>query len=130
MDLNDASWRDWWSTRVISQLINNEDDALFADSYSVPNYFGHCAYSPCLPDVDAAFEQQWADREYAFTNYMQSRLAGRWKWLPNIGALITSRDPSDYSNLDGAMIEGFAEWGGGYFGPEDWALQQNRILPL
>ena len=130
-ELNDASWREWWSTQVISQLIANEDDALFADSYSPPNYFGHCAYNPCLPDVDAAFEQQWADREYAFTGYIQSRFASRWKWLPNIGALITSRDPSDYSNLDGAMIEGFAEWGyGNYFDQADWELQQNRLLAL
>ncbi len=131
MELNDASWRTWWSTQVISQLIANEDDALFADSYSVPNYFGHCAYSPCLPDVNATFEQQWADREHAFTDYIQSRFAGRWKWLPNIGAWITSRDPSDYANLDGAMIEGFAEWGNGkYFDPSDWELQLNRLLPL
>lgn len=131
MELNDAGWRTWWSTQVISQLLNNENDALFADSFSVPNYFGHCAYQPCLPDVDAAFEQQWADREHAFTNYMQSRFAGRWKWLPNIGALITSRDPSDYSNLDGAMLEGFAEWGyGNYFDTADWVLQLDRVLPL
>ena len=82
MELNDAGWREWWSTQVISQLIDNEDDALFADSYSVPNYFGHCAYNPCLPDVDAAFEQQWADREYAFTNYMQSRLRAAGSGCP------------------------------------------------
>ena len=131
MELNDAGWRQWWSTQVIAQLINNENDALFADSFSVPNYFGHCAYQPCLPDVDTAFEQQWADRELAFTDYMQSRFAGRWKWLPNIGAWITSRDPSDYSNLDGAMLEGFAEWGyGNYFDLADWELQINRVLPL
>ena len=131
MELNDAGWRQWWSTQIISQLINNENDALFADSFSVPNYFGHCAYQPCLPDVDATFEQQWADREHAFTDYMQSRFAGRWKWLPNIGALITSRDPSDYSHLDGAMLEGFAEWGyGNYFDVADWVLQLDRVLPL
>ena len=131
MELNDTGWRQWWSTQVISQLINNENDAVFADSFSVPNYFGHCVYQPCLPDVDATFEQQWADREHAFTDYIQSHLAGRWKWLPNIGALITSRDPSDYSNLDGAMLEGFAEWGGGnYFDQSDWELQMNRVLPL
>lgn len=131
MELNDAGWRDWWSTQVISQLIDNEDDGLFADSYSVPNYFGHCAYSPCLPDVDPAFEAAWAAREYSFTNYIRSRFAGRWEWLPNIGAWITSRDPSDYSNLDGAMIEGFAEWGSGnYFDVSDWQLQMNRLLSL
>ncbi len=131
MELNDAGWRDWWSTQVISQVLDNEADAIFADSFSVPNYFGHCAYQPCLPDVDATFEQQWADREYAFTNYLQARLAGRWKWLPNIGAWITSRDPSDYGNLDGALLEGFAEWGNGnYFDQADWELQLNRVLPL
>jgi hypothetical protein len=131
MELNNSSWRAWWSTQVISQLLNNEDDGLFADSYSVPNYFGGSDFNPPLPDNDSTFEAAWADREHAFTDYMRSRFAGRWKWLPNIGAWITSRDPSDYSNLDGAMIEGFAEWGGGgYFGPDDWALQQNRILPL
>lgn len=131
MELNDTGWREWWSTQVISQLINNENDTVFADSFSVPNYFGHCVYQPCLPDVNASFEQEWADREYAFTEYMQARFASRWKWLPNIGAWITSRDPSDYSNLDGAMLEGFAEWGGSnYFDPSDWKLQMNRVLPL
>lgn len=130
-ELNDPAWREWWSTHVISQLLDNENDALFADSYSPPNYFGHCAYRPCLPDIDTAFEQQWADREHAFTDYIQARFAGRWQWLPNLGALITSRDPSDYSNLDGALIEGFAEWGGGsYFEAGDWVLQQNRLLAL
>ncbi|MFN8594890.1 MAG: hypothetical protein U0559_01715 [Anaerolineae bacterium] len=39
MELNDAGWRQWWSTQVTRSPINNEDDALFADSFSVPNYF-------------------------------------------------------------------------------------------
>ncbi len=146
MELNNSDWRTWWSTQVISQLIDNEDDGLCADSYSIPNYFGGsdlpmshspvasgwaARRNPPLPDIDATFEAAWADREHAFTDYIRSRFAGRWKWLPNIGAWITSRDPSDYSNLDGAMLEGFAEWGGNnYFGSDDWALQQNRILPL
>lgn len=131
MELNDPGWRAWWSTQVISQLIDNENDALFADSYSVPNYFGGSDFNPPLPDSDSTFEQQWADREHAFTDYIRSRFAGRWLWLPNIGAWITSRDPSDYSNLDGAMIEAFAEWGGGsYFDESDWILQLNRVLTL
>lgn len=131
MELNDPGWRAWWSAEVIRQLQDNEDDGLFADSYSIPNYFGGCDFSPCLPDVDAAFEAQWAAREHAFTDYIQGQFALRWKWLPNIGALITSRDPSDYSNIDGGMIEGFAEWGGGgYFDAADWELQMNRVLPL
>lgn len=131
MELDDPGWRAWWGAQVVQQLTDNEDDGLFADSFSVPNYFGGCDFSPCLPDVDPAFEAQWAAREHAFTDYVQGLFAGRWKWLPNVGALITSRDPSDLSNLDGGMVEGFAEWGGGgYFDAADWALQMNRILPL
>jgi len=81
--------------------------------------------------VDAAFEQDWADREHAFSDYIRAQFAGRWKWIPNIGGWITTRDPSDYSNLDGAMIEGFAEWGtGSYLTLGDWKLQLNRLLPL
>ncbi len=48
------------------------------------------------------------------------QLAGRWKWIPNVGAWITTRDPSDYSNVNGLMIEDFAKWDGdGYFAPGD-----------
>jgi hypothetical protein len=131
MELNDSGWRSWWSAQVIQQLQNNENDAVFADSYSIPNYFGGCSWNPCLPNIDSAFESQWATREHNLTDYLRTQFAGRWKWIPNVGALITSRDPSDYSNLDGAMIEGFSEWGGGnYFAPSDWELQMNRILTL
>lgn len=129
MDLNNPAWRAWWSAQVIQQLQDNQDDGLFADSYSVPNYGFN--WKPQLPGVDAAFEQDWANREHAFSDYIQAQFAGRWKWIPNIGGWITTRDPSDYSNLDGAMIEGFAEWGGGnYLALGDWQLQQNRLLPL
>jgi len=131
-DLDDPGWRAWWSSEVTAQLAANEDDGIFADSYSVPNYFGACDWDPCLPAVDATFEAGWAASEHAFTDFIRGELAaGGWKWVPNLGAMITSRDPSDWSNVDGAMIEGFAEWGGGnYFDPSDWALQMNRILPL
>jgi hypothetical protein len=128
-ELNDVEWREWWSAQVIQQLQNNENDGVFADSYSVPNYIG--GYEPTLPSVDSAFESAWSAREYNFTDYIRAQFAGRWKWIPNIGAFITTRDPSDYSNVDGAMIEGFAEWGSdNYFDVGDWELQMNRILPL
>ena len=128
-NLDDPGWRTWWSDQVIQQLQDNLDDGVFADSYSIPNYLG--PWKPALPAVDPTFESQWAAREHSFSDYIRARFTGRWKWIPNIGAFITTRDPSDYSNLDGAMIEGFAEWGSGsYFDPGDWILQQNRILAL
>ncbi|HEX6513801.1 MAG TPA: putative glycoside hydrolase, partial [Chloroflexota bacterium] len=131
MELSDPGWRQWWSAQVIQQLQDNEDDAVFADSYSAPNYFGPNAWNPGLPVVDAQFEQAWAGREHAFTDYMEGQLAGRWKWIPNVGAWITTRDPSDYSNVDGVMVEDFAKWDGdGYFARGDWSLQMNRALSL
>ncbi len=129
MNLDDPDWRAWWSDQVIQQLQNNENDGLFADSYNIPNY--GFTWNPPLPDVDATFESDWATREHAFTDYIRGQFAGRWKWIPNIGMFITSRDPSDYSNVDGVMMEGFAEWGSDtYFDLADWQLQMNRLLPL
>jgi len=131
MDLDSAGWRSWWSGQVIQQLQTNENDGLFADSFSVPNYLGACDWKPCLPEVDAGFEAAWAAKERAFTDAIKGQFAGRWKWIPNVGALITSRDPSDYSNTDGVMVEGFAEGGGGgYYDPADWEMQMNRVLAL
>jgi len=131
MDLDDTEWRAWWSDQVIAELEANEDDGVFADSFSVPNYFGACGWRPCLPEVDAAFEADWARRERAFTDFVRGRFAGRWRWIPNVGALVTTRDPSDHGNVDGVMVEGFAAWGsGGWFHVDDWRLQQNRVLAL
>ena len=129
MDIEDPSWREWWSTQVIQQLLANEDDGVFADSFHVPNY--GFTWRPPLPVVDPESEAEWARREHAFTDYMRARFAGRWKWIPNIGGLVTTRDPSDYSNVDGAMIEGFAAPGHGrWYPPFDWRLEMDRLLPL
>jgi hypothetical protein len=129
MELNDPGWRTWWSAQVIQQLLDNEDDGVFADSFSIPNY--GFSWNPGLPVVDANFESSWARREHAFTDYMRTRFGGRWKWIPNIGGYITTRDPSDYTNVDGVMIEQFAEYGGGsYLYIGDWQLQMNRALSL
>jgi hypothetical protein len=129
MDLDNPGWRAWWSNQVIRELEANEDDGVFADSYMVPNY--GFTWKPPLPTVDAAFEADWARREHAFTDYIRGRFAGRWKWIPNVAGLTTTRDPSDYSNVDGVMIEGFSEGGHGqWFSTSDWELQMDRALGL
>jgi len=129
MDIADPGWREWWSSHVIEELIANENDGVFADSFHVPNY--GFTWNPALPVVAPAFEAEWARRQHNFTDYMRRRFAGRWKWIPNIGGFITTRDPSDYANVDGVMIEGFAvsehyRW----LPMVDWELQMDRILPL
>jgi len=66
-----------------------------------------------------------------FTNYMRARLHGRWLWIPNVGSWVTSRDITDYTNVDGAMIEDFADYGNANFlATGDWQLQMDRALSL
>jgi hypothetical protein len=131
MNLDDPGWREHWSEEVMRQIAGNEDDGVFADSYSVPNYLGADRYRPNLPELDENFEKAWAASIEGFTAYIVNRFAGRYYFIPNVGSWTTTRDPTDYSGVDGVMIEGFASWGpGSPFEPVDWELQMNRILGL
>jgi hypothetical protein len=129
--LPDNGWRSFWSAQVIQQMQDCQADGIFADSYSVPNYLGANDFKPALPAIDMTFETTWSGWLHDFTDYMRGQFAGGYYWIPNIGSWITNRDATDYSNIDGAMIEGFAETGGGgYLALSDWQLQMNRVLGL
>ena len=131
MELNNASYGAWWAGEALRQLAANDDDGLFADSLSVPSYLGAEQYSPHLPDVDAAFESAWANRIRDWMAYVKSRFGSRYALIPNVGAWVTTRDPTDYSGADGVMIEGFGEWSAGNpYDLGDWQLQMDRILSL
>jgi hypothetical protein len=131
MNPDDPGWRAYWSSEVLRQLQANDDDGIFADSFSVPNYLGADQYDPALPAVDAGVENQWAARLEDFIQYVQQGALGGYYFIPNAGFWVTGRDPLDYSGADGVMIEGLAEWGGGsYFDLADWQLQMNRVLSL
>lgn len=127
-ELDNINWRHWWTDQVITQLNNNADDGIFADSYSPANYLG--PYNPPLPGYDLELEQAWANREHSFTDYIKERFNHRYFWIPNIGSCVTTRDPSDYTNIDGAMIEGFGYEIAQSYGETDWQLQMNRMLTL
>ncbi len=130
MDVDDSSWRSWWSTEVARQIAANEDDGLFIDSYSVPNYLGGSNYDPALPDYDPGFESEWTARIDRYSAYLTSQPALR-PVIANAGYWVTSRDSVDYGILDGVMIEGMGEWGpDSPFDEADWVLQQNRVLGL
>lgn len=128
MELDDPAWRTWWSDAVMQQMADNDDDGLFADSFSVPNELG--GFSPALPGFDPTLEAQWTARLQRFTTYLQSRFAGRYYFIPNVGFWVTTRDATNYSGADGVMIEGFGYDAWLYFGATDWALQLNRVLSL
>ena len=65
------------------------------------------------------------------TNCRESRTVSNFLYLPNLGALVTGWDDTDFSAADGGMVEGFGEWGAGLQGESaDWQLQLDRILQL
>jgi hypothetical protein len=129
MNIADPGWRAAYSAAVLKELKDNQDDAVFADFYSIPNYLG--AY-PSLPALDIPFEDAWAKMEYSFNDYMRAQLHGRWPWIPNAGSWVTTRDPDiEYSNVDGVMIEDFADYGNANFlATADWVTQMDRALSI
>lgn len=128
---DNSSYRTFWTGEVLRQLQTNENDGLFADSFSVPNFLGGSSFNPNLPDYDPAFEAQWSSRIERWIAYLETSLGSNYKLIPNVGAWITSRDVTDYSGADGVMIEGFAAWDDwDFFDLADWQLQMDRILGL
>jgi hypothetical protein len=130
-EVNDSGWRAWWQGEVLRQVRANDDDGLFMDSLSVPNYLGADHYRPVLPDLDNAFESAWDTRIKAWLEWLQTQPLGDYYLIPNAGSWITTRDPTDYSPADGVMLEGFAiEADQSPYALEDWVLQMNRVLGM
>lgn len=138
MNIADPGWRAVYSKAVIKEIQDNKDDAVFADTFSVPDYLGETwtpinfSFSVWLtPQPPPNLETQWSGMIHSFTNYMEARFQRRWLWIPNVGSWVTSRDITDYTNVDGAMIEDFADYGNARFlATSDWMLQMDRALSL
>lgn len=135
MNLDDPGWREFYSKQVIKELKDNGDDAVFADSYSVPDYWQdwnpELDYTTWIGSGPPNLETQWSKMIHDFTDYMRTRLRGRWLWIPNVGSWVTTRDTTDYTNVDGAMIEQFADYGNANFlAPADWVTQMDRAMSL
>ena len=125
----------YWITTCLARVRSAEDDAVFADSFTVDAYgFGQCDPShPWLEDVDQCSTGWVPDLELfgeAVTNAFAAD-GGGILFLPNLGGLITSWDPMNYGVGDGGMIEGFCFWDSwNGFDESDWVLQMNRALSL
>ncbi len=131
MDIGNSGWRNYWHGEVLRQLRANDNDGVFMDSLSVPNYLGAGSYSPRLPDVDSGFEGDWSSRITNWIAWLQGQAVGGYYLVPNVGSWITSRETTDYTGADGVMVEGFAlENDRSPYNLEDWRLQVNRILGL
>lgn len=130
LETGDPGFRAWWMGEVLAQLANNDDDGVFADSLSVPNFLGASGYNPPLPPFDPAFEAAWVARIQSWIAHVAGQFAGQYYLIPNVGYWVTSRDTTDPSSADGVMIEGFGTDVLETFGQADWQLQMDRILSL
>ena len=133
MDISNPSWREYWAGEVLRQLQTNAADGVFVDSLFPPNYYGGDKFDPNLPGVDQAFEETWSSRIEDFIAFGQSGELADYYFIPNVGAWVTGRDVTDYSEADGIMVEGFGRWPQGeYFSAQegDWQMQMDRILHM
>lgn len=76
----------------------------------------------------------WIDQLDNYIQTVQTAYAAtpqKFLFIPNVGALDTQWDTTNYQSLDGAFLEGFAV-GPGYLGDStvDWQLGMNRALPM
>lgn len=121
---DDLTWRARFTRDLRDEILATHTDGAFLDSAGVPSYLGGSEFSPRLPELDAAFERRWSARLERFLPLVRSRI-GR-PVIANVGSWITARDATDYSRIDGVMVEGFATG----LPPADWALQMDRVLSL
>ncbi len=127
-DLDDPSWKRWWSERILEQLEHNDDDGLFADSFLVPSYMG--GFNPAFPSVDPVFENAWSQKMARFMDFMRGRFENRYRFIPNVGTWVTTRDVTDFAHADGVFIEGYGYDVWEQYGLEAFTTQGDRLLGL
>jgi hypothetical protein len=141
-DIMNPDWRQYWLNSVIADMRAEGAQGVFADSFNAgigsfwfdqsdPRFAGTNAANP------AAWPNgfTWLNQLDDLINYIEAGLAAtpeQFVYLPNLDALVTSWDTTDYSRLDGAFLEGFGDWGPSYLhgAPSDWTLSMNRALAL
>ena len=133
MDIGNSSWREYWTGEVLRQLRASAADGIFVDGLFPPNYYGGDRFKPNLPGLDQIFEKTWSSQIEDFIVFGQSGDLADYYFIPNVGQWITGRDLTDYSGVDGIMVEGFGKWSKDeYFLAQegDWQLQMDRILGM
>jgi hypothetical protein len=140
-DISNPQFQQYWINNVLGDLQENGAQGVFADSFEAgigPGWFSQS--DPRFDGTDSANPADWPngvtwlDQLYNFSTVIENALhAGpqEYMYIPNVGPLVTSWANQNFSNLDGAFLEGFGEWGGTYDGaPSDWVLSMDRALPL
>ena len=134
-DAPNTGFPQYWISNALARIVAAEDDGVFADSFTLDGCaFGQCHPThPWLEDVDLCLAN-WVPALNSFGRAVRQAFDGDgrgFKFIPNVGALVTGWDATDYGVGHGGMVEGFCFWGpGDYFDVADWELQMGRALGL
>lgn len=134
-DAPNSGFPQYWVSNVLARISSAENDGVFADSFTLDGCtFGKCHPThPWLEDV-ALCQANWVPALNSHGRAVRRAFdadARGFKFIPNVGALVTGWDATDYGVGHGGMIEGFCFWGpGSYFDTADWELQMGRALGL
>jgi hypothetical protein len=142
MDVTNSEWRQYWLSSVIANLRTDGAQAVFADGFTAGiGGFWYDQYDERFAGTNAANPAAWSDgvtwldRLNDFAGYVESGLGGtpeQFSFIPNLDAMVTGWANPDTSQLDGAFLEGFGEWGPAYLhgSASDWTLSMNRALAM
>ncbi len=137
MNVADPGFRAYWKDVLAKQVDAGEYDGVFFDSASPsllqwearnppdPRLSGRGVRDNTFPELgNRSWIDAWEDWMRDLDTFMSRRGI---PVIPNVGALVTSWDNTDYSVSAGAFLEQFAE---PEFDPNDWVSATNQTLDL
>lgn len=126
----------YWVDSAVSRMRENEDDGVFADSYTQDILMMQVepAGFACFTEV-LACKSQWLPSLNTYGEFIERHFHAqpeKFYFLPNLGGLVSTWDNVTKIDVgDGGMVEGFASLGQGrFYSVDDWKLQMTRVLAL
>jgi hypothetical protein len=146
-DIASPAWQKYTSNQVLQNIAATGSNGWFADSFTYG--IGGAGYDGTVPtryqNTNAANPADWpggvtwTDQLAKWARIIENTFARynaangtRYKFLPNLDALVTSWAPDWWDNakgapfIDGAFLEQFGEYTDTY----NWTLSMNRALNL
>ena len=137
MNISDPGFRTYWRDSLIAQVRRGDYDGIFLDSASPallqwearapadPRLLGKGVRENTFPELGG---KNWIAAWQEWIADLNRALAGQGiPLIPNVGALTTSWDNSDYSLTEGVFCEGFLD---PTFAKDDWDAAIDQTLSL
>ncbi len=137
MNISDPGFRTYWRDSLIAQVRRGDYDGIFLDSASPallqwearapadPRLLGKGVRENTFPELGG---KNWIAAWQEWIADLNRALAGQGiPLIPNVGALTTNWDNSDYSLTEGVFCEGFLD---PTFAKDDWDAAIDQTLSL